>query len=51
MEIKYVDLWWDVVHDIIQKDIRKNYRRYERNERLYMHMIISNGEGHANILI
>jgi len=51
MEIKYVDLWWDVVHDIIQKDIRKIYRRYERNERLYMHMIISNGEGHANILI
>jgi hypothetical protein len=39
MEEKYVDLWWDVVQDIIQKDIGKVWRKYERNERLYKHMI------------
>jgi hypothetical protein len=39
MEEKCVDLWWDVVQDIVQKDIKKVYRRYERNERLYMHRI------------
>jgi hypothetical protein len=39
MEEKYVDLWWDVVQDIVQKDIRKVCKRYERNERLYMHRI------------
>jgi hypothetical protein len=39
MEEKYVDLWWDVVQDIIQKYIGKVYRRYERNERLYKHRI------------
>ncbi len=39
MEEKDVDLWWDVIHDIVHKDIGKIYRRYERNERLYMHMI------------
>jgi hypothetical protein len=33
------NLWWDVVQDINQKDIGKVYRRYERNERLYMHRI------------
>jgi hypothetical protein len=27
------------VHDIVQKYIGKVYRRYERNERLYMHII------------
>jgi hypothetical protein len=39
MEERNADLWCDVVHDIIHKDIRKICRRYERNERLYMHMI------------
>jgi hypothetical protein len=39
MEEKHVDLWWDAVQDIVRKDIGKVYRRYERNERLYMHMI------------
>ncbi len=39
MEEKDVDLWWDAVQDIIQKDIGKVYKRYERNERLYRHMI------------
>ncbi len=29
--------WQDVMHDIIQKDIGKVYKRYERNERLYMY--------------
>jgi hypothetical protein len=27
MEEKYVDLWWDVVQDIIQKDIRNIKRK------------------------
>ncbi len=39
MEEKYVDLWWDVVQDIVQKYIRKVCKRYERNERLYIHRI------------
>ncbi len=39
MEKKDVDLWWDAVQDIIQKDIKKVYRVYERNEKLYMHKI------------
>jgi hypothetical protein len=39
MEDKYVDLWWDVIQDIIQKDIGKVWKKYERNERLYKHMI------------
>jgi hypothetical protein len=39
MEEKNVDLWWDVMHDIIQKYIGKVYKRYEINERLYMHYI------------
>ncbi len=39
MEEKYVDLWWDVIQDIVQKDIGKVYKRYEINERLYKHMI------------
>ncbi len=39
MEEKNVDLWWDVVQDIIQKDIGKVYRKYERIERLYKHKI------------
>jgi hypothetical protein len=39
VEDKDVDLWWDVVQDIIHKDIGKVYRMYERNEKLYMHNI------------
>jgi len=39
MEENDENLWWDVVQDINQKDIGKVYRRYERNERLYMHRI------------
>ncbi len=39
MEKKDVDLWWDAVQDIVQKDIGKVYRMYERNEKLYMHKI------------
>ncbi len=39
MEEKYADLWWDVVQDIVQKDIGKVSRKYERKERLYKHMI------------
>ncbi len=39
MEEKDVDLWWDAVQDIVQKDIGKVYRMYERNEKLYMHKI------------
>ncbi len=36
MEEKDIDLCWDVVQDIAQKDIGKVYKRYER---LYMHRI------------
>jgi len=39
MEEKDVDLWWDVVQDIVQKDIGKVCIKYERNERLYRHKI------------
>ncbi len=39
MEEKDVDLWWDAVQDIVQKDIGKVYRKYERSERWYKHII------------
>ncbi len=39
MEEKDVDLWWDVIKGIVQKDLGKVCRKYERNERLYIHMI------------
>ncbi len=39
MEEKDVDLWWDAIQDIVQKDIRKVCKKYERNGRLYRHMI------------
>jgi hypothetical protein len=39
MEEKDVDLWWDVVQDIVQKDIGKVCKKYQRNERLYKHII------------
>ncbi len=37
MEEKDVDLWWDAVQDIVQKDIGKVYKKCEKNERLYIH--------------
>jgi hypothetical protein len=39
MEKKDIDLWWDTVQDIVQKDIRKVGKMYERNEKLYRHKI------------
>ncbi len=39
MEDKDVDLWWDAIKDIVQKDLGKVCRKYERNERLYIDMI------------
>jgi hypothetical protein len=39
MEDKDVDMWWDAMQDIVQKDIGKVYKMYERNEKLYMHKI------------
>jgi hypothetical protein len=39
MEEKYANMWWDVIQDIIQEIIGKVCKRYERNERLHMHMI------------
>ncbi len=39
MEEKNANLWWDVIQNIVQKDIKKVYRKYERNERLYKHRI------------
>jgi hypothetical protein len=37
LEEKDVDLWWDVIFDVVQENIGKVYRKYERNERLYNH--------------
>jgi len=37
MEEKDGDLWWDAMQNVVQKDIGKVCRRYEWNERLYMH--------------
>jgi hypothetical protein len=37
MEEKDAHIWWDVVQDIVQKDIGKVCRMYERNEKLYRH--------------
>jgi hypothetical protein len=39
MEEKDAYLWWDAIHDIIQKNIGKICKRYEKNERLHKHMI------------
>jgi hypothetical protein len=39
MEEKDANIWWDVMHDILQKDIRKVCRMYEKNEKLYKHEI------------
>jgi hypothetical protein len=35
IEEKDADLWWDVVQDIVYKDIGKVYKKYERNEKSY----------------
>jgi len=35
IEEKDADLWWDVVQDIVYKDIGKVYKKYERNEKPY----------------
>jgi hypothetical protein len=39
MEEKDAHLWWDVVQDIVHKDIGKVCIKYEKNERLHRHMI------------
>ncbi len=39
MEEKDANLWWGVVHDIVQINTGKVCKRYERNERLYMYRI------------
>jgi hypothetical protein len=39
MEEKDVNIWWDVVDDIVQKDIGNACRMYEKNEKLYKHDI------------
>jgi hypothetical protein len=31
MEEKDVDMWWDAMQNIVEKDIRKVCRMYERN--------------------
>jgi hypothetical protein len=48
---KDVDLWWDAMQDIVQKDIRKACKMYERNEKLYMHKIFHMEKGHTIISI
>jgi hypothetical protein len=32
MEEKDVNIWWDIVQDIIQQDLEKVCKKYERNE-------------------
>ncbi len=39
MKEKDANLWWNVVQDIVQKDIRKVCGMYERNEKFYRHKI------------
>jgi hypothetical protein len=51
MEEKHVELWWDVMHDIVQKEIRKVCRMYERNEKLNMHKISQMGKDHYSNMI
>jgi hypothetical protein len=40
MEERDADLRWDVVQDIVQKDIGNVCKKYERNERLYRHIFL-----------
>jgi hypothetical protein len=39
MQEKNANLWWDAIHDIVHKNTGKVCKRYEKNERLYNHMI------------
>jgi len=39
MEEKDVNLWWDAIQYIVQKDIGKVRKKYKWNERLYRHKI------------
>jgi hypothetical protein len=39
MEKKDVDFWWDVVQDIVHKDVGKVCKMYETNEKFYRHKI------------
>lgn len=39
MEEKDANIWWDVVDDIVQKDVGKVCRMYEKNEFFYKHDI------------
>jgi hypothetical protein len=48
MEEIDADLWWDAIQDIVQKYIRKVYKKYKRNERLYKQKIFQM-ENHAII--
>ncbi len=51
MEEKDADLWWDVVLNIVQKDIKKVCRKYERNERLYEHKIFHMEKNYVTIWV
>ncbi len=44
MEERDADLWWDVVQVIVQKDIGKVSRMYEKHEKLSMHKISQMGK-------
>ncbi len=39
MEEKDANHWWNVMQDMVQKDIRKFYKMYEKNEKFYRHKI------------
>ncbi len=39
MEEKDANIWWDVVDDIVQKDIRNICKIYAKSEKLYKHDI------------
>ncbi len=43
-EEKDAYLWWDVMEEIVQKDIGKVYRMYEKNEKLQRHKIFQMGK-------
>ncbi len=50
LEEKDVDLWWDVIFDVVQENIGKVYRKYERNERLYNHKMFQMESCHHLIM-
>jgi ABC-type phosphate transport system auxiliary subunit len=39
MEEKDADVWWDAMQNIVEKDIGKVCKMYQRNEKLYKHKI------------